>query len=481
MDSIGLAIKNTRSIVIGEITVKLIALFVAIYMARYLGVEKYGIYSFVTVYLTFFGIVGTFGLDTVIVRDIAREISTANKLINNIFTIRLIASSFAVLFAIVGIHLMDYSEDIIFYVTISSLILILQSLSYMNESLFRAKLRMEYFALSLIINKIFFAFLIFLAIFMHKDLVYMFVALVLSEGLYTLISFIFSKKFVNHSLEFDISCWKYLIREAIPFLMTAVFLIIHYRIDVIMLSTLKGSESVGLYSAAYKLTDPLLFIPGAISSSLLPIISKQFVSKKESMSNTFLYATRYTFILVLPMVLGIYVLSEKFISIIYGSSFIASAVVLKILIISLLFNSLNSMQNSVLISVNKQRIISFSIFISCCLNILFNFFLIPNYSYIGAAFATLCSVMMLYLIQFYYVTKLVVFPLNKKFFEPILSSIFMCVVILNIMELHIVMVILISIFTYFLSLILLKGYTEKDIEVLKRIIGKKLVVQKSSA
>lgn len=475
MDSIGLALKNTTSIVIGEITVKIIALLVAIYMARYLGVENYGIYSFVTVYLTFFGIIGGFGLDTVIVRDIARNTSMADKLINNIFSIRLIASSFAVIFAIIGIYFMDYPKDVIFYVILSSLILIFQSLSYMNESLFKAKLRMEYYATSLIIHKIFFALLTFLVIFMDKGLTYMFIVLVLSEGLRTLISFIYSKKFIKHSLKFDFGCWKYLIKESIPFLTTAVFLIIHYRIDVVMLSMLKGNESVGLYSAAYKLTDPLLFIPAAISSSLLPIISRQFVDKKESMSNTFLHATRYTFILMLPIVSGIFLLSTKFIELIYGTLYLASATVLKILIGSLLFNSLNSMQNSALISINKQRLISSSIFISCCLNITLNLFLIPKYDYLGAGFATLCSVATLYLIQFYYVSKFLVFPLNKKLIEPLLSSFIMCIVISYVIEFNILIVLMIAVLTYIFCMIALKGYTEQDLALLRKIIGVKFV------
>jgi len=65
--------KNTGIVITGELIFRLVSLVVTIYLARYLGTAGFGKYSFVFAYLAFFNIITDLGLQTILVREMARE------------------------------------------------------------------------------------------------------------------------------------------------------------------------------------------------------------------------------------------------------------------------------------------------------------------------------------------------------------------------------------------------------------------------
>jgi O-antigen/teichoic acid export membrane protein len=265
-----------------------------------------------------------------------------------------------------------------------------------------------------------------------------------------------------------------LTKQALPFVIGYGLFAIYYRIDVLMLSIYQGDTPVGIYSAAYKLTDPLLFIPGALASTLMPIMSKQYLGDKEKLNSTYLLSTKYILALMLPVFFGIYLLSEDIITFLYGSEFSGSVTALQILSFTIIFNSLNSIQSSLLTSANRQEFTTFSIGICCVLNIVLNMILIPNYSYIGASFATLVSVIILFSMQFYFIyLKFSLHFVNKNLFKPFIASGVMGLALvelpnLNLFNLNLFISIFIGMIIYLISVYLLKIFSKEDIRLFQK-------------
>lgn len=465
--------KNASYLLFSDILVKIIAFFTSIYLARYFSVENYGTYNFLIVYFTFFNIIGVFGIDTVVLRDIARSKEDLNTVMSNALSIRIITSLAAIVLSILFIQYINNSKGMQYYVLLTAIILLFQNISYLNESLFKACEKMEYYAYTIVLYKFSFAIFIFLIIVLKMNFLWLLFAFISSEFIRTLVSYMYTRRSFHYKFTFDIVYWKYLIRESLPFLVNSVLYIINYRIDVLMLSMIIGNVSVGIYSAAYKLTDPLLFIPSAINLSLFPLIARQFVSKKEAMKRTYIQSTKLIFILVLPMATGIFVLSTKLILIIFGKEYSESITVLQILIASLLFNSLTSMQSSILISTNNQKIITSSILLSCTVNIILNLLLIPNYSYIGAAIATLISVMIQFIAEEHYISKRLDIKMNFNYLKPIASVVIMGYGVFLLEPYNIILQILSGILIYFISLHLLKSLEKEDINMIKKMMNRK--------
>jgi len=466
--------KNTGIIISGDLIFRLISLVVTIYLARYLGKVGFGKYSFVFAYLAFFNIITDLGLQTILVREMAREPTRAPKLIGNAYIIRWILTALAVASSIIVITLMSYPADTTTYIYIASLNVLFVSFSDFYRTIFEANLRMEYNIIAKLTFKVLSAGLIFWIIFSHGTLMQVMIALVFSEMVKMLISYSFSRKLVKPRFEIDFGLWRYLLKEALPIALYSVIYIIYFRIDVVMLSMMQGDAPVGIYSAAYKLSEPLSLIPYALMMSLFPIMSASFKSSEERLIKSYRLATRYLLIISLPIATGTTILADKIIFLIYGTEFAGSATALQILIWALVFTSTNSVLLSLLVSMDKQKLNTVSIASCAIVNVILNFILIPILSYNGASIATVATNIMLFIASFFFVSKhLIVLPIHKILIKPLISSVIMAGFVYYITDLNIFLLVPLAAGIYLVALFVLKEFQKEDVDMVKKIVSRR--------
>ena len=157
---------NTTFILTGNIVVKLLALFVSVYLARYLGVEYFGEYNFVITYLV----------------------------------IRVVTSIFSIILAVLLIWLLGYPNETILYVSVLSVILLFQGVSYLFESVFNANLKMYYSAIGLIVSKVFYSAAAFVLMYLNKSLIDFLYLYIVAEMIRAAISIYYSRNFVSIKL-----------------------------------------------------------------------------------------------------------------------------------------------------------------------------------------------------------------------------------------------------------------------------------------
>jgi len=463
--------KNTGIIIAGDAVFKLISVIVTIYLARYLGTVGFGKYSFVFAYLAFFSIITDLGLQQILVREMARDPAIAPKLIGNAYIIRLLLTVIAVVSSMIVITLMSYPADTTTYIYIASFTVLFISFSDFYATIFSANLRMEYNIMAKLVFKVLSAGLILLIIFSKGTLMQVMVALVFSEMVKTLLNYSFSRKFVKPRFEFDFGLWKYLFKEALPLALTSVIWIIYFRIDVIMLSMMMGDTEVGLYSAAYKLSDPLLLIPSALMTSLFPIMSASFKSSEERLIKTYRLSIKYILIIMLPVAIGTTIIADKVILLIYGSEFSGSATALQILIWALIFISTSSVLANLLVSMNKQRLYTISTGICAITNVTLNFFLIPILSYNGAAIATVATNIVLFVASFYFVSKhLQILPIHRIAIKPVIGGLMMGTFVYYFDVVNLFLLIFFAGAVYLMALLALKTFSEEDFDIIKKLI-----------
>jgi len=464
--------KNTGIIISGDLIFRLISLVVVIYLARYLGKVGFGKYSFVFAYLAFFNIITDLGLQTILVREMAREPTRASKLIGNAYIIRWILTTLAVASSIIVITLMSYPADTTTYIYIASLTVLFISFSDFYRTIFEANLRMEYNIVAKLAFKGVSATLILLIIFMKGTLLHIMIALVFAEMVKTSLNYLFSRKFVKPQFEIDFGLWKYLFKEALPLALSSVIWVIYYRIDVIMLSVMMGDAEVGLYSAAYKLCDPLSLIPGALMMSLFPVMSASFKTSRRKLEQSYRLSFKYLLIITLPIAIVVSFLSDKIIMMIYDAEFAGSAIALKILIWGLVFASGNAIFGNLLTAIGKQKLGTYITALCAFGNITLNLILIPRMSYTGASIASVITAFLAFMMSFYFVSRnFRVVPLHRISAKPFISGLIMGVFI-YFFDINMILLILCATVIYSLSLLFLETFTEEDVEVFKKLTGR---------
>ena len=474
MSTVQRVAKNTGVIIVGDIIFRLISLLVTIYLARYLGTVSFGKYSFVFAYLAFFGVITDLGLQPILVREMSRDPSITSKLIGNAYIIRLILTIFAFVLSIIVINLMSYPVDTTTYVYIASFTIFFISFSDFYGTIFQANLRMEYRIFADLTFKVLSATLILWVIYSHGTLMQVMIVLVFSQMVRTLVNYFYSKKFVIPQFTIDFGLWKHLFKEALPIALSSVIFTIYHRIDMIMLSIMQGDAAVGLYSAAYSLSEPLSLIQYALMVSLFPIMSASFKNSKERLIKTYRLGIRYLLIFALPIAIGTTLIADKIILLIYGTEFAASIVTLQILIWVTVFSAVNFVLANVLISIGKQKLNTLSTTLCAITNVTLNFILIPILSYNGAAIATVATNAVLFITSFYFVSKhLQVLPVHKMLAKPAISGLIMGAFVYYLIDVNIFLLVPLAGIVYLATLFALKTFSNEDIEIAKKAIRRR--------
>lgn len=398
--------KNVFVLGISQFISKLLLFVFTVYIARYLKESGFGQYSLVVTIVGFFNIFTDFGLGTIAFREVSKNYTEANKYFNNILFLRICLAVVSFLFLIVTVNLLHYPPTIKLAIYIYGVTLFTTNIIELSTSIFNAFEKMEYIA----VLKIFLSALtLAMGIFVLKSgygLVALVLISVIAGVLTVVLGFLIAKgkMFINIS-SIDIVFCKKLIRNSFPLMLLGFIGVIYFRIDIVLLSKMKGDADVGLYTVAYKLMDTFMIISNSIVGATFPYLSRYFKTSFENLSKLFRKLSGILFILGILFAVIVFVLSKQIIVSLFGSSFINSASALRILIWTVPLIYINAVLLYTLIAANQQLKITIIIGIVALVNVVLNIIVIPQYSYIGSSFVTVISELLVFCGYYYLVKK----------------------------------------------------------------------------
>jgi O-antigen/teichoic acid export membrane protein len=172
-----------------------------------------------------------------------------------------------------------------------------------------------------------------------------------------------------------------------------------------MLSKLQPMAEVGYYSAAYRIFDLAMVVPYSLCLALYPSVAAA-VGKDHTLLATLGRSTvRYLVALTLPAAVCVSVFSGPILELLYGHNYADAIPTLAILMWTLVFYGFVRYHAYVLLAANCQRIDLALNIVMCLLNIVLNLVLIPRYSHMGAALATLISILAYGITQYWYLRR----------------------------------------------------------------------------
>jgi len=471
--------KNTGVLLVSQIISRLLAFFYIMYTARYLGAEGFGILSFALAFTGIFGVFTDLGLGQLTIREVARDKSLASKYLANISAMKIILVSITFGLIVLVINLLGYPKQTIMVVYLIALSIIFTAFTRIFYSIFQAFEKMEYQSLGQILNSVLmlsgvifaikqnFNVIGFASLYFITSIVVLGCNLIILKRKFSNLAIVWSPR----KIEMDWSFWKPTIKEALPFGLTTIFTTIYFRIDTVMLSLMKGNEVVGWYNAAYRLIFVLMLIPTALVGSVFPVISRLYISSKDSMRLAFERSFKYLLIIGLPIAVGTTILADKIILLIYGEEFVPSIIALQILIWVALLMFLTYLLGNTLGAINRQPIVLKVAGINAGVNVFLNILLIPRFSYIGASIATVATETVGFVLLLYFTSKYIYkLPLHKYIIRPILASLAMSGLLLYLKGTTLLLLIPATAILYFGVLYFLDTFSVQDADLFKRIL-----------
>src|SRR6056297_1074059 len=417
------AAKNSFYLFIAYVYQKGAALFYFIFLARYLGADNFGKYTFAISFMTFFSVFMQFGLFNLLSREIARDKKKLKDYFGNMMFFHIIAGVFILGIAYLFINIADYPQLTRIFVYLSGLMVFLDTLTMCIYRVFRGYLNLKYEAVGVVIHKTVMIILGLLFMKLGLNVVWMILPLVIASLAYFINAIYFLKKKLGiwPLPKLNKGILKNILKIALPFFLAAIFGKIFATADTIILSFLGGDKYVGWYMSAQKIVIAfLLLIAGSINGALYPSFSYWFVRSKEKLRKIFHKGFFYLLFLGIPLVIGIVLLSSQIILFIYGEGYIKARLAMIILACSLPFMFLDYILASLLNACDKQKTNTIVKGVGSLLFILLNIFLVPILFHVGTAISLLVSFVFLVSLEIYFVNKVIGIRVNYLFIKFIL-------------------------------------------------------------
>jgi O-antigen/teichoic acid export membrane protein len=400
------------------------------FITRYLGTEGFGNYATAVAFLSLFSAMADLGLYNIATREISRFGADEKKIMGNVFSLRIIISASILILAPLVIFFFPYSREIREGIIIVAVAFLFSSGYQVLNGVFQKNLAMYKVAIGELTGKVVQVTTVILTTIYDWGFDWIIMAMLLNMAVSFLIIFLWSRKYIKIKLQFDFSYWKEFLKESLPMGAVAIISFVYFKMDTILLSVIKGGADVGIYNAAYKVLENSTFFPALICGLVLPIMSRDIFTNRKNFQIISDQTLKFFILLIVPLTIVTLFLSEGIIGLIGGAAFTESAHVLRILIFALALIFFGHFFNAILIVSNLQKKLMLVLLVAAIVNISLNAIAIPRFSYLGAAYVSVITELVVVSLTAYLVIfKVKYYPqvdkLAKIMFSGLIMSFFL--------------------------------------------------------
>jgi O-antigen/teichoic acid export membrane protein len=384
--------KNTSWLMGERILRMAVGLFVGIWVARYLGPERFGLFSYAQSFVGLFMAIATLGLDGIVVRELVKDQSKQDALLGTAFILKLIGAFIVLLLLFFTVNIISKDAQTKLLIIVIASATIFQSMNVV-DFYFQSKVLSRYVAFAnmftLLISSAVKVWLI-----LNDASLIAFAWVVLFDSAILSLGYIYVYLKTGNSIKqwsFDKALAQSLLKDSWPLILSGIVVSVYMKIDQVMIKEMLGAEAVGQYAAAVRLSEAWYFIPMVISSSLFPAI----LDAKKLSERLYFERLQKLYCLVVWMAIVIALLvtfsSDWVVSLLYGGQYNQAAGVLAIHIWTGIFVFLGVVKNKFMLAENVQYLGYRYSSIGASINIVLNYYGIMYYGIIGAAISTLIT------------------------------------------------------------------------------------------
>ncbi|QWC84378.1 flippase [Nocardioidaceae bacterium] len=172
--------------------------------------------------------------------------------------------------------------------------------------------------------------------------------------------------------------------------LSALVLMLLFRLDAVLLEVFKGDGAVGVYSVAYRLLETTLFVAFAINQAIFPVVSRS--PEKWKWSYAFRHAMAIGGFVYLPFIAVAVFEGQGLIDLLFGAKYAErGAEILFWLAPAALFYAVAFFCNALLVAAYDGRALFISSVAATVTNVALNLALIPPFGGVGAGVATVIA------------------------------------------------------------------------------------------
>lgn len=381
---------------IWQVSIRIVNILIGVFslalITRILGQSGFGFYTTIFAFVQVFAILADLGLYMALLREISasHNSSSENRSINNIFTIRLLASLLVLLVIPLAVKFFPYDQTVKQGVVLFMGVFFFQSLVTTLSAVFAKKLDMAKVALADLAQKIFYLAVLVYLYFNQPSLNGVLFTASLSMFFSFLTILYFLKAHTKLALAFDFVYWKKIFYTTWPLAVTVVLNLLYFKTDTLILSAYSSPEEVGIYGAPYRVLEVIATFPHMFMSLILPIFTAKWIANKVGELNKVLqYNFDFFSVLSVLMIYVTWIISTPLMIKLAGEDFVNSGPILNVLILATVAIFFGTLFIYLIVAMSAQKQMIKYFLTAAVLALTGYFIFIPKYSYWGAAYMTL--------------------------------------------------------------------------------------------
>ena len=367
-------------------------LILGIIVARYLGPEQYGLMNYVISYAFLFQTLANFGLDSIEVREEAAGKVSYNTIIGTAFWLKVVFGTICIGLSVITAIATGEDYYTIGLIAMYSVYIVFNSFVVIRNY-FTSLVQNKYIVLSEIFRT-FVGIAIKLTLWALDCSLTWFVAAFAFDYVLLAGGYISSYRHKIGQLRkwrFSMPYAKYMLKESFPLLLTNAAVIIYQRIDQVMIGQMVSKTDVGYFSVAAKFVEVMIFIPSTLAHTISPILVKIY---QQSYDSYRIKAQQFMNISVWFCMLcsiGVSLISYWVVLYTFGNDYLPAAVILQVLSFKMVSVALSNTGGTLVIVERLQKWVFFRDILGCIVCVGLNWWLLPKYGAIAAAFVAIAA------------------------------------------------------------------------------------------
>lgn len=388
---VNLPLQSTAWLLVEKVVYLLISLAVTVALARYLQPSQFGNLNYLLALIALFTPLMTVGLNSIVSREVLLRPDDVDQILGSSLCLRFCAAVLVIATVVTASSYYLTGANKIFFAVL--MMASIASSAQVVDFWLQAKLANRYSVILRLTMLVCFSLLRLFAIYYSADFatfVYLIaIELVITGLLYLVIYQRLSGGLL--ALRANRSEIKRLWKDSRWLLMSGIAAIVYLKVDQVMLGLMLDKYAVGVYAAAARVSEVWYFIPAAIVTSFFPklVTVKQTDTKLYRMEIQRLNDILFTLAVAIAIVVSI--IGDELVVWLFGSAYSDSAEIVLVHIWGAVFVFMRELFSKWLLAESFFTLSLLTQGLGAIANVGLNYFLIPIYGPLGAAYATVIS------------------------------------------------------------------------------------------
>lgn len=383
---------NTAALVIGRLGVAAFGWAGSLIIVRTLSVDAFGRYTFIFGFLGVLSIVTDMGIGRVAIAGLSDPTRDRARVAGAYVVLRSALGVVGYVLAMLFVWLGGYSAEVVRATAIAGIVVLVATPANALEIGFQVRKKLHPVAIAGVVA---------------QAAQFSITAAIAASGrgtllLFTLPSIAYAVVELGYKLAVgrnlipikpcvDLRAWKDMLTEALPLAIGAALATLYYRIDMVMLSKMDTFANVGLYGVAYKFIDLAHYVPASLHRSVMVPLVDAWDDDRARFDRIVGHAYRLLFVTGALLVAELGVFGSDVAGLLYGRHYEAAGTAAGLVMGGEFFVFFTLLAWTALIAMGQTRVYAVAAGLGVVINVGLNLFLIPKWSYEGAAVATIVT------------------------------------------------------------------------------------------